>query len=147
MMKGFTLVELIIILALIGIVSLTIVPKLEMTSFKETADIDTFISNARYAQHNSMVTGNNWRIIISSSENKYTIDNDSINTNDVPKMPGGDNPVSVDTSISSTLSEFYWDYLGRPVTSGNNLITSQINITIGSQNVIIEPYSGGIYVQ
>jgi prepilin-type N-terminal cleavage/methylation domain-containing protein len=147
MKKGFTLVELIIVLALMGIVSLTIIPKLEMTSFKESADVDSFISFSRFAQHKSMVTGNSWRIIINSSENKYAIDNDSLNTNDLPQIPGGDNPISVNTSISSDFNEIYFDYLGRPVNSSNIIINTEIKVQIGSQNVIIEPFSGGIYVQ
>ncbi len=147
MKKGFTLIELLIILALMGIVALTIIPKIGMTTFKETADVDTFISNTRYAQHNSMVTGNNWRIVISSSNSQYFIDNDSNSTNNLPEIPGGDNPVNVNTSISSNLDEFYFDYLGRPVDASNSLITNQIKVVIGSNTIIIEPNSGGVYVQ
>ena len=145
--NGFTIVELIVVLAIMGIVSLVIIPKLGMESFKQTADIDSFISNVRYAQHESMLTGNNWRIIVNESGNQYTIDNDSIDTNSLPEIPGSDNPVTVNTSISATLDEFYFDYLGRPVDAHGQTITSEIKITIDTEKVIIEPYSGGVYAQ
>jgi MSHA pilin protein MshC len=145
--KGFTLVELIVVLALLGIVSLTIIPKLEMSGFKEAADIDTLISNTRYAQHKSMVSGNNWRVVILSSKNAYIIDNNSVDTDTLPQIPGSDNPLEVSTSVSSNVKEFYFDYLGRPVTYKNKLITSEIYVKIGTQTVIMEPYSGGIHVE
>ncbi len=145
--QGFTLVEILIILALIAIVSMAIVPKIGMKGFKSIADADSFISYARYAQQESMVTGNNWRIIINSGAKQYILDNDSDDKNSLPRIPGGDNPVSVNTSISSTMNEFYFDYLGRPVTASNSLITTEIKINIDSQIIIIEPYSGGIYEQ
>jgi prepilin-type N-terminal cleavage/methylation domain-containing protein len=145
--KGFTLVELIVVLSLLGIVSLTIIPKLDMSDFKESADIDTLISNTRYAQHKSMVSGNNWRVIILSSQNAYIIDNNSVDTDILPQIPGSDNPLDVSTSVSANVKEFYFDYLGRPVTKKNKLITSPIYVKIGSRTVVMEPYSGGIHVE
>lgn len=145
-MKGFTLVELIIIIVLVGILAVFVVPKIDIETFKESADVDRFLANVRYAQHKSMITGHNWRLKIISS-NEYIIDNDS-NDSTLPQIPDGENPVKVNTSISSSGSDqIFFDYLGRPVDSGGNLISSQTIFTINSQRVIIEPFSGGIYVQ
>ena len=144
---GFTLIELIIIIVLAGIISVFIIPRIDIGIFKESADIDQFISNVRFAQHKSMITGTKWRIKIISSK-KYFIDNDTDNNNPFPKLPGGDNPVEVNTSISSSgINEIYFDFLGRPVNSSGNLIKTQIIISIGSENIVIEPYSGGVYKQ
>ena len=144
---GFTLVELIIVIVLIGIVAIYVAPKISISSFKEDSDIMQFLSNVRYAQHESMVTGSNWRIKIDSSNSEYLLDNDSDDSNNLPEIPSQDNPVNVESNIAATLNEFYFDYFGRPVNSSNNFITSQIIVTIGSKNIIVEPYSGGVYVQ
>jgi len=145
--KGFTLVELIIIISIVGILSIVIIPRIEIGTFKEAADIDSFISNIRYAQHKSMVTGNKWRFKIINSH-YYKIDNDSNDSNKLPQLPAGNNPVKVETSISSSgENEIYFDYLGRPLKSNNQLITNQTIITINSKNIVIEPYSGGVYEQ
>ena len=145
-MKGFTLVELIIIIVLVGILAVFVVPKIGIDTFKESADVDRFLSNVRYAQHESMITGQNWRIKILSSS-QYIVDNDSDDST-LPQLPDGKNPVNVKTSISSSgANEIFFDYLGRPINSSGNLITTQTTILIQSVNVIIEPYSGGVYVQ
>ena len=145
-MKGFTLIELIITIVLVGILAVFVVPKIGFDTFKESADADRFLSNVRYAQHESMVTGQNWRIkIVSSSQ--YIVDNDSDDST-LPQLPDGQNPVNVKTSISTSgTNEIFFDYLGRPINSSGNLITTQTTISFQSVNVIIEPYSGGVYVQ
>lgn len=145
--NGFTLIELITVIVIIGIISLAIIPKISITTFKESSDADIFLSNIRFAQHESMITGHNWRVKIISSK-KYIVDNDSNDSNGLPHLPGGDNPVSVETSISgSPLNEIYFDYLGRPVDENGKLITKKTIITINKKRVIIEPFSGGVYIE
>lgn len=145
--EGFTIIELIIVIVIVGIVATYVIPKITLNVFKESADIDVFISNVRYAQHKSMVTGSRWRIKIDSLNSEYFLDNDSTSSNDLPQLPGEDNPVKLSSGISSNISVFFFDYLGRPTDNGNNLITTAINVIIGSKTIIIEPYSGGVYVQ
>jgi len=145
--KGFTLTELIIVIVIVGILSVFIIPKIEISPFKESADVNTLYSNLRYAQHKSMVTGDNWRVKIISSQNEYIIDNDSNDNNVLPSIPAQDNPVKVNTNIAGSLNEFYFDFLGEPVDSAGDKIASEIIITIDTKNIVLEPYSGGIYVQ
>jgi len=144
--KGFTLTELIVIIVIAGILALFIAPKLGINTFKESADIDNLITNIRYAQYQSMVTGYNWRIKILNSKT-FLIDNDSIDSNENPKILGENNPVRLNTSITSyNRNEIYFDWLGRPVNSQGKLITTPINITIdNSKTIVVDPYSGGVY--
>ena len=62
--NGFTLIELITVIVIIGIISLAIIPKISITTFKESSDADIFLSNIRFAQHESMITGHNSRVKI-----------------------------------------------------------------------------------
>ena len=144
--KGFTLTELIVIIIIAGILALFIAPKLGINTFKESADVDNLLTIIRYAQYQSMVTGNNWRIKILSA-NAILVDNDSIDSNENPNLPGEDNPVKLNTSIiSNRMNEIYFDWLGRPVDSNGKLISTQINFIVNnSKTVIIEPFSGGVY--
>ncbi|MEF3254446.1 MAG: hypothetical protein K6348_02600 [Deferribacterales bacterium] len=140
-MKGFTLVELVIIILLVGIIAMIVGPKVSIGDFKEETEKNSFIANIRYAQHKSMVVGGGWRVELGSKS--YTIKDEE---GKVVNLPGGENPVNTSVGISSNYTQFYFDYLGRPDndndSKNDNLINDNITITFGNGKVMINPAGG-----
>ncbi|GEM_PF-6915606 len=152
--SGFTIVELIIVIVLIGIVAIIVNSRISDISFFQTsADIDQLISHIKYIQHKSMVSGGCWRIEFNASTDSYSIYDK--NGNSVKFPDKNSNSVNLETDFTITKggsplsSPIYFDYIGRPCEDNlcKNRTTSQIRITCGSSNILIEPHSGGVYVE
>ncbi|KAA0257360.1 hypothetical protein FHQ18_09950 [Deferribacter autotrophicus] len=146
--KGFTLVELVIIIVLIGILAIVVAPKIEIDYFKTDADFIKLYSDIRFVQHKSMVSGGGWKITFDGANKKYTIyDNDG----NIAQVPSGDNPVELKNSFSSNKNELFFDYLGRPdsdnISTNDNILTDNTTIRLGNSKIIIIPYSGGIVIE
>ncbi len=139
---GFTMIELVLLIIIIGILAVAVVPKFDLGTFDEDAEATLFISHLRYAQHRSMVTGGGWNLSFSGSS--YTLRD---HNNVVQPFPDGNTSVSVN-AISSSRNPLYFDYLGTPdddaISSNSNGVTSQTIISIGGQTIRIEPYTGGV---
>ena len=151
--KAFTLVELIIIIVLVGILAVFVAPKITTTGFQDSADVDSLISNIRYTQHKSMVTGGGWKITFDVASNKYTIYDKNGTT---ATLPADKNPVDVKSGLSSVkdedganITDIYFDFFGTPALNQlcTNLLTKKVYIKISSYTIVVEPNSGGIYVQ
>jgi len=144
-LKGFTLVELIIILILVGILAVYVAPKITTKEFKEEAEVTRFRTHIRFIQHKSMIAGGLYGIEVSSNGYKM-LDNSTIvrfpdESNDEVKVSGG---ISINNS-QLTDNKIYFDYLGRPVDSNQNILTTTTTIMINSKSVKLDPYAGGIY--
>ncbi len=140
--QGFTLVELVLVILLIGILSAYIAPRFELASFRDDTEASLFLSNLRYAQHRAMVTGGGWNLTFSGTS--YSLADE---TGAPQNFPDGRSTVNV-TAITSTRSPLYFDYLGTPDndTTGSNIneVSTQTLIIIGGQTFTIEPNTGGI---
>lgn len=140
--SSFTLIELVVIILLVGILAIAVGPKISLSDFKKDAEINTLISNIRYAQHKSIVLGGGWRIELGS--NYYAIKDD---VGSLVNLPTGENPINVIYNITSNYYVFYFDYFGRPDmdndSKNSNLINDNITITFGSNSIKINP-AGGI---
>ncbi len=146
--KGFTLVELIITLVLLGIIAAYVIPRISTQGIKDNAEAMAFISNVRFIQHKSMVEGGYFYIKLDEDENKYFLyspDDSLIDT------PDGKNPVVVESRLTYSGpiidGKIYFNLWGQPESPKGKLITDKITVSIGSYKVIIEPYSGGVYIQ
>jgi MSHA pilin protein MshC len=149
---GFTLVELVIIILIVGIIAVVVAPRFTTSGFNESAELTEFIINAKYARHKAMVTGNLIGIKFDSNKSYSIVDS----AGDVINLPSSEkNPIEIKGSISYTVDSgqtltndtVYFNYMGKPLISTNNddELTGIINININGFNVKIEPYSGGIY--
>jgi len=140
--RGFTLVELVVIITLIGILAVAVLPKFNLDSFTDDKEATLFLTHIRYAQHKSMVTGGGWGI--SFAANNYSLFDE---TGAAQSFPDGASTISV-TAISSTRSPLYFDSLGTPdddsTSTNSNSVTTQTVITIGGQTITVEPHTGGI---
>jgi len=134
---GFTLIELVIIIILVGIVAMVVAPKITTSDIEKNAEVVRLMSDIRYVQHKSMVTGGGKGIEFTSNGYKFVKIKDKENVSGLSAItPPSQNPL-------------YFDYLGRPdtdnISTNNNIVTDKITITIGGKNIYIAPYAGGVY--
>lgn len=152
---GFTLVELIIVIVIIGIIALVVVPKLSIDGFDDDAELTRFMTGAKYARHRSMVTGGDWGVVLNVGAGSYTVVDD---TGAAAELPSGranptvlENGLAVNIVSGQTLdnSAISFNSMGQPIvnTTANDLLTGQVQITIAGRTIIIEPNTGGIYEQ
>ncbi len=83
---GFTLVELVMLIVMLGILSATALPKIfEKSSFAERAFFDDTLNAVRYAQKLAVATGCSVQVAVSS--NSYTLTRQGISSS--ASCPGG----------------------------------------------------------
>ncbi len=137
---GFTLVELIMIIVLLGVLSATALPKFfDNNSFAERAFFDDTLNAVRYAQILAVATG--CIVQVSIASNSYTITRQGTSSSTL--CPGGStyaltvsHPSSGSTytgnepgiDLTSTVSPFYFKPLGA--SSSNITLTMNNNRTL-----------------
>lgn len=138
-MRGFTLIELIMVIILLGVLSVTAVGKFDSHSFESAKVAGELVSAIRYAQEMSMVnTGvDAYQVAITTSG--YTV---SQNGADVV------NPTNFESTFTSNWTNvalspavtISFDGVGAP----NIGATQTISVTVGSdsRDVIVEAVTG-----
>ncbi|HEY6773248.1 MAG TPA: prepilin-type N-terminal cleavage/methylation domain-containing protein [Oxalicibacterium sp.] len=147
-MTGFTLVELIMVLILLGILSLFVIPRFfDRGTFDARSLGDEAQGMMRYAQKLAVARNSNIYICVGSNEIKLGIQN---NCDPAVLMSSG-KPATLshsDVSISPVMS-FYFDGLGKPFNTAStaDLATTQFNLTIGgvTQSFYIEKETGYVH--
>lgn len=142
-LHGFTLIELIMVIVLVGIIAIYVAPKLSSTDdFKDDAEAASFISRVRFVQHRAMVSGGGFRIEFTGSSYRM-LDNG----NNIERFPDlTTDAVSLD-SISASASPVYFNFLGQPTDNLGALLTADVTVTLGGKTFVITPYAGGVYEQ
>jgi len=137
--RGFTLIELILVIILLGTLSVTAVGRFNNHSFESAAVAAELISAIRYAQEMSMVnTGmDHYQVVIAADG--YTV---SQNGASIANPVSNESPYTSDWSnvtLSPTMT-ISFDGLGAP-----SIVASQtISVTVGadSRDVIVEQVTG-----
>lgn len=147
---GFTLVELVMVIVLLGVLSATALPKFfEQNTFAERAFFDDTLNAVRYAQKLALATG--CRVQVSIASNSYTLTRQGTSTSTscpsgstytlaVSHPSSGSNYTGSESGItlSSTVSAFYFNPLG---TSSND-VTLTVN---GSRTIKVIAETGFVY--
>lgn len=144
--RGFTLVELVMVIVIVGVLSAVAIVRFNPNSFKSAAVVGELAAAIRFAQEKSMsntgATG--YRVTISSSGYAVTQGGTSI-THPVTGQAGYTNSWS-DATISPTGTIDFNGYgeptLGAPLTFGGNQVV--ISATVGSdaQSLTLERITG-----
>ncbi len=140
--KGFTLIELIMVIVLIGIIAVVVSPKLgDVTDTKAAALADKLRADIRYAQNLAMTTNQRHCVYINTAPGPtpdgYAVVN--VATGLVVQDPAGGNlSVVLDagdyagiTVSPNTVIEF--NALGSPTTGGTTLTAGGTTITVTAE--------------
>lgn len=156
--KGFTLIELVIVIVLLGIIGVVVSLNLGgLSSIRVNNAIKKMAGDLRYAQQLAMTTQIRHGVIFTA--NSYTVfEND--NTADPARNPqgGGDFNVSfttgefagviISTSLPGSIVKF--EAIGRPLDGNNAVLTTATNqVTFSysgsTKNISIRPETGEVY--
>jgi type II secretory pathway pseudopilin PulG len=148
--KGFSIVELVIIILLISIVSIVTLPRLFNNSAFKSAGFQLDLLNAlRYAQKTAIASGCDVQITISAASRTYALNYRSGGTNTSCGAGAFTDPVphpqaqgsfigtaSNDVVLSNDLNVVF-DSSGSPSSGGS--------LSLGSKVVTVEPVTGFVH--
>jgi MSHA pilin protein MshC len=147
-LSGFTLVELVMVMVLIGILAVVVLPRLNDSAFSEYGYAEETLSALRYARQTA-IAGNAKITVAFASEGFRVCQADNcpatggnylINPASGLPWDGSDKKrgkAPDDVSIATGLGAVTFDGLGRPSASGT--------LAIGSRTLTIEPETGYVH--
>ena len=154
---GFTLVELVAIIVLVGLLAFTAIPRMPGPSLGVDAQAEQLAADIRYTQSLAMTRGDRYRINLTAASYQIT---DSTGTNpEIHPGTSSTNPVLLDAvSLSGynpplTSNYVAFDGRGIPYTVYNatTAMTSSASITLtgggATRVVVISPETGRVVLQ
>lgn len=132
--NGFTLIELIVVILLIGILSISIAPRFfGVSSYEDRKASNELLSALRHTQQLAMNRGGNVQLILTAANLTVQL------TDGTPlRSPDGHIPYvktfPTNVAVSPVPSTISYDTLGRP--------NAGFTFTVGSQTVIVEQETG-----
>jgi len=115
--KGFTLIEVIMVMVIIGILAATVIPRFDFaTSSRASVDGGAYMiaSDIRYAQEFAMANRVSKSVIFTSGSSVYTF-NPTGNLDPSGQLPSG---VTISNNFTITFNS-----LGEPTTGGGGFVT------------------------
>jgi len=155
---GFTLIELVMVIVLLGILAVYAAPKLgSISTVKASAFADKLRADIRYAQTLAMSSGMRYRIYVNTAPSPasgYAVVNDSnadgwgtTGAGEYAKDPSGSGNLSVTlntgdyTGITiSPAATIEFDSLGKPTLGGGTVLT----VSPGGATVTITAQTGAV---
>ena len=139
---GFTLVELIVVILLIGILSISIAPRFfGVASYEDRRAVDELLTALRHTQQMAMNRGGNIQIIINSGPNPNYVVQRTI----IPihlRSPDGAFPYNKrlpeNIVINPSPTTIVFDSLGRPVPN----VRTTFTVGAGAHQIQIEAETG-----
>jgi MSHA pilin protein MshC len=154
--RGFTLVELIMVLVLLGIVAVFVIPRTPGKSIEARAQADQLASDIRYVQSLSMTHGERYRINFNVAGNSYQLAT-QVGVAVAHPATGTTAPIALRGGVafqSTTNSLLVFDGKGTPysdaATPGTPLAANAV-ITLradsDTRTVTVSPETGRVIVQ
>jgi prepilin-type N-terminal cleavage/methylation domain-containing protein len=127
--RGFTLVELIMVVVLIGILAVSFVPKfLDTSAFSLAGASAMAAADIRYTQELAMGTHSSKTIVFTTTNTYYTVDSRNV-----------DFPSKVTISTGAT---FTFNSLGEPTTGGGSSVT--LSAGAETKTISVDSYTGRV---
>ena len=160
--KGFTLVEVIIVVAIIGITALLAVPMISSgADFQIRAAGNIIAADLEYAKSLAIANQEKYSIVFNASNETYVMqDSDAVAVADPVRAgstvsvdfanDGRFNSIDISSVSFDTTDTITFDYLGSPYNgSGSALSSGTITLSAGSQSmtITVEPITGYVTIQ
>jgi MSHA pilin protein MshC len=127
--RGFTLVELIMVVVLISILAVSVVPKfLDTSGFSLAGGASMAAADIRYTQELAMGTHASKSIVFTSGNTYYTVGSQTVNL-----------PSKVSISSGAT---FTFNSLGEPTAGGGGSVT--LSAGAETKTITVESYTGRV---
>jgi MSHA pilin protein MshC len=119
--RGFTLIEVVAVLVLLGIMAAVAVAKFTDTNAAAVAEAEIFKSHLRYAQIRAMGDIYPWTVTVGGGSYTLSTTNPSIGT---PTLPGESGAThSYDGGVTASAGTFTFNWRGQPTTGGGTSVT------------------------
>jgi MSHA pilin protein MshC len=131
--RGLTLVEIIMVIVLISIISVSIMPKfISTSSFSLVGGAAMIVADIRYTQELAMSSHENKKIRFTQSSSTYTLRNSDDSVFRTVELPSR-------VTVSSSDFTFEFNSLGEPVNGGGS-----VTIEAGGnpKSITVESYTG-----
>lgn len=144
--KGFTLIEVILIMVIVGILAVTVMPRIDFTLPGATSVYGAaymVASDIRYVQECAMANRVSKSITFTSGQNSYTFPATAPSTS--PLDPSGRLPsgVTIGTTITITFNS-----LGEPISIpvGTGSVTISVSGVGGTRTITVLNYTGKVNI-
>ena len=160
--RGFTLVELLIVIVIISIAALTAIPMMSSAAGMQIRSAANMLTaDLEYAKSMAISRAQNFSVIFDTSADSYRIEDQYGNVLPHPVKKGFDyvidfqndgrlNKVDIVSVDFDSTSEVKFDYLGSPYNGSNTPLNSGIiNLQAGgtTTTVAVEPVTGYVSIQ
>lgn len=136
---GFTLVELIVVILIIGILSISIAPRFfGVASYEERKATDEVLIALRYAQQMAMNRGGNIELVITAGDYSIQVSGGA----PVLRSPDGIPYPKDFEGVIATPDTVRFNNLGQPINAINEPLTNNISLNIGENTITVQANTG-----
>jgi prepilin-type N-terminal cleavage/methylation domain-containing protein len=134
--RGFTLVELIMVVVLIAVLSVTVLPKfLDTSSITVEGAAEMVAADIRYTQELAMSSNDDKKVDFPNGSSTYTLKNSDDSVFRTVKLPSG-------VTVSSANIMFTFNSLGEPIAGGGSFVT--LSAGADTKTITVDSYTGRV---
>jgi MSHA pilin protein MshC len=150
---GFTLIESIVVIILLGIISVYAIPRLDISGFRESSFFYLALTATRYAQKQAVTAGCTINVDINATGCFLSWVNPAADSNCPTDGSAVNNPAfgksnfcdGTSPASTPTNGNFRFDKIGRPTDTSDVRFTSSEDIVISDRTITIEAETGFAY--
>ena len=149
---GYSLIELITVIVIAGVLSVLIIPRLDISSFEESGFFSQALAATRYAQKTAIASG--CIVIVNIDASGCTLDWSGGPAGagcpaasappDIVNVASGDTEFCGNSSPAAapTGGSFRFDVIGRPTDNTDTILTVPQDIVIDTRTIRVEAETG-----